>query len=107
MRQMKVTSKVFAIVLLIGVVLGSIGFMSSTALASEKKVLYVCKYCSADFIEVAKRVIQELGLEDKVIIKKSGCLKNCDPPVVKFEGKVYTKMTEEKLKNLLKEAFGL
>jgi hypothetical protein len=84
----------------------ALGFLSSTAFASE--AIYLCKPCSRDFIPEANSVIEELGLTDQVKIKTTSCLGYCDQPVVlKFRNQIYTNMNREKLKMLLTDAFDL
>lgn len=87
-----------AVLLAIGLM---IGFAASPSLAADK--LYVCGVCDKSFYETAVRVVKEMKLDDKVTVKKSSCLGACSqPPVVEFKGQLYTSMTAEKLKLLLK-----
>ena len=54
----------------------------------------------------AAKVVQDMGLADKVSVKKSSCLGACaTPPVIEFKGELYTSMTAEKLRALLKKAY--
>ena len=83
-------------------VLGSVG--AGPALAAEK--LLVCCVCDKSFYDTAVKVVQEMGLADKVTVRKSSCLGACsEPPVIEFRGEVYTSMTAEKLKTLLAKAY--
>ncbi len=74
------------------------------ALAADK--LLVCGICDKSFYETAVKVVQEMGLADRVTVKKSSCLGACSqPPVVEFKGTLYTSMTAEKLKALLAKTY--
>ena len=76
----------------------------SGAFAADR--LLVCGVCDKAFYETAVKVVQEMGLADKVSVKKSSCLGACAvPPVIEFKGELYTSMTAEKLKALLKKAY--
>lgn len=70
--------------------------------AADPEKIYVCGPCSSSFIEEAKAVVVEMGISDRVIVKRSSCLGVCaEPPVLEFRGKVYVKMSKEKLKAML------
>lgn len=74
------------------------------AMAADR--LLVCGVCDKSFYETAVKVVAEMNLADKVTVKKSSCLGACSvPPVVEFKGEIYTAMTAEKLKALLKKAY--
>jgi len=74
------------------------------AFAADK--LLVCGICDKSFYETAVQVVQEMGLADRVTVKKSSCLGACSqPPVVEFKGEIYTSMTAEKLKALLAKTY--
>ena len=74
------------------------------ALAADK--LLVCGICDKSFYETAVQVVQEMGLADRVTVKKSSCLGACSqPPVVEFKGEIYTSMTADKLKALLAKTY--
>lgn len=80
--------------------------LSGTAPADAADRLLVCGVCDKAFYETAVKVVQEMGLADKVSVKKSSCLGACAvPPVIEFKGELYTSMTAEKLKALLKKAY--
>ena len=80
--------------------------LSAAAPANAADKLLVCGVCDKSFFETAVKVIQEMGLADKVSVKKSSCLGACAvPPVIEFKGELYTSMTAEKLKALLKKAY--
>ena len=84
----------------------ALGVLSSEVAASE--AIYICKPCSREFIPEAQTIIDELGLQDKVIIKGTSCLGHCDKPMVlKFRDRIYDDMDGEKLEAMLKDAFGL
>ena len=77
---------------------------ASHADAADK--LLVCGVCDKAFYETAVKVVQEMGLADKVSVKKSSCLGACaTPPVIELKGELYTSMTAEKLKALLEKAY--
>ena len=47
----------------------------------------------------------DLGLSGKVQVAKTSCLGDCaGAPVLEFRGQVYSRMTEGKLKDLLRKA---
>ena len=88
------------IILTAMVVLGS--FMVGPGLASSDENLYVCRPCSRGFVEVAEKVIEELGLQDEITVKTTGCLGYCSAPaVIRFQNEVYSGMNEEKLRMML------
>ncbi len=90
-----------ALVLSLGAV---IAFSPGRALAADR--LLVCGVCDKSFYETAVKVVAEMNLADKVTVKKSSCLGACSvPPVVEFKGEIYTDMTAEKLRVLLKKAY--
>ncbi len=79
-------------------------FSPGRALAADK--LLVCGVCDKSFYETAVKVVTEMNLADKVIVKKTSCLGACAvPPVIEFKGELYTSMTAEKLKALLAKAY--
>lgn len=82
-----------------------LGFaLLSGAFAADR--LLVCGVCDKAFYETAVKLVQEMGLADKVSVKKSSCLGACAaPPVIEFKGELYTSMTAEKLRALLKKAY--
>ena len=95
-----------SIFFLLVIALVALSLLSTAAFAAE--ALYICRPCSRSFIPEAKSVLEELDLEDKVRIKTTSCLGDCDKPVVlKFQNKIYTSMDREKLKMLLMEVFDL
>lgn len=78
------------------------------AVAAESENLLVCGPCSRSFIDEAKAVVKELGIADRVTVKRSSCLGACDgAPVIEFRGTVYSAMTAEKLSTLLTAELGL
>ncbi len=90
-----------ALVLSLGAV---IAFSPGRALAADR--LLVCGVCDKSFYETAVKVVAEMNLADKVTVKKSSCLGACSvPPVVEFKGEIYTDMTAEKLRVLLKKSY--
>ena len=90
-----------ALVLSLGALLA---FSPGRALAADK--LLVCAICDKSFYETAVKVVAGMNLADKVTVKKSSCLGACSvPPVVEFKGELYTSMTAEKLRTLLKKAY--
>ncbi len=73
---------------------------SNQAFAAEN--LYICRPCSGDFVAVAERVVGELGLDERVEVKTTGCLGYCAAPaVVRFRDEVYAGMDEERLRMML------
>ena len=80
--------------------------LSGAAPADAADRLLVCGVCDKAFYETAVKLVQEMGLADKVSVKKSSCLGACAaPPVIEFKGELYTSMTAEKLRALLKKAY--
>ena len=76
----------------------------SGAVAADR--LLVRGVCDKSFYETAAKVVQDMGLADKVSVNKSSCLGACaTPPVIEFRGELYTSMTAEKLKALLEKAY--
>lgn len=98
--------KMKSIFFLLVIAFMALSVLSTAAFAAE--ALYICRPCSRSFIPEAKSVLEELGLEDKVIIKTTSCLGDCDKPaVLKFKNTIYTDMDREKLKMLLMDAFDI
>lgn len=76
---------------------------AGAALGAEK--LLVCGPCSRSFLPVAEKAVADLGLSGKVQVAKTSCLGDCaGAPVLEFRGQVYSRMTEGKLKDLLRKA---
>lgn len=94
------------IVLGLAALLFGFALLSGAGPADAADKLLVCGVCDKAFYETAVKVVQEMGLADKVSVKKSSCLGACAaPPVIEFKGELYTSMTAEKLKALLKKAY--
>ena len=78
-------------------------FLAGAAFGAEK--LLVCGPCSRSFLPVAEKAVADLGLSGKVQVGKTSCLGDCaGAPVLEFRGQVYSRMTEAKLKDLLRKA---
>ncbi|WP_352426413.1 (2Fe-2S) ferredoxin domain-containing protein [Aminomonas paucivorans] len=89
------------VALLAALALGII--FAGAALGAEK--LLVCGPCSRSFLPVAEKAVADLGLSGKVQVAKTSCLGDCaGAPVLEFRGQVYSRMTEGKLKDLLRKA---
>ena len=70
--------------------------------AEEQEKLLVCGPCSSAFLPTASRVVEELGLSDRILVKRSSCLGPCaQGMVIAFRGTVYANMTEDLLRTLL------
>ena len=94
------------IVLGLTALLFGFALLSGADPADAADKLLVCGVCDKAFYETAVKLVQEMGLADKVSVKKSSCLGACSaPPVIEFKGELYTSMTAEKLKALLKKAY--
>lgn len=95
--------KVLAILFMMVTALGLLLVLSpGDADAGSPEKLYLCGPCSSFFIEDARAVVEEMGIGDRVSVRRSSCLGECGiPPVVGFRGEVYFDMTAEKLKALL------
>jgi predicted metal-binding protein len=95
--------KLIAPLLLVAALFGAL-----SAAAAGPEDLFVCGPCSRSFIDEAKAVVEELGVPDRVAVRKSSCLGACDgAPVIEFRGTVYSSMTADKLKSLLSSELGL
>lgn len=95
------------VLLVLTVIIVLVSPLVGVRLASAAENLYVCRPCSREFVEVAERVVEELGLQDQVNVKTTGCLGYCAAPaVIKFQGEVYSGMNAEKLKMMLQAMLG-
>lgn len=59
-------------------------------------------------VEVAEKFLQKRGLVDDVDVDLSGglCTGNCaDGPIVSVDGRIYTHVTKERMREILNEAF--
>jgi predicted metal-binding protein len=95
--------KTIAIVLLVCSVFGAV-----PSLAAEPEQLLVCGPCSRSFLDEARSVVEKLGVSDRVDIRRTSCLGACsEPAVMEFRGEIYTAMTADKLRSLLRCELGL
>lgn len=87
----------------------AIGLLASAASASSSvEYIYICKPCSRNFIPDMNKVITELGLEDKLEVKTTGCLGYCtEPAVISFRDEVYSNMDSDKFRQMLGNFFGV
>ncbi len=89
--------------------LGSLLFLfwvSGTGRAFAVETLSICRPCSRDFIPVAERVIEEMGLTAEISVKATSCLGACaTPAVIEFRDTIYGDMDEARLRTMLEAAF--
>ncbi|ABW18615.1 NAD(P)H-dependent oxidoreductase subunit E [Alkaliphilus oremlandii] len=76
----------------------------------------VCSHCKSQSCNINKgvdifeelKMYEELFLEKNIVfdVKECGCLGKCKGPVVKINGKIYTKVDADKVEEILNELIG-
>ncbi len=82
-------------------------------MAATKKEIMICMGSSCfsrgnrGSLPMIQKYLREHGLEGEVILKGNHCFSNCsEGPVLKIGGKIYTRVTGERIPGIMENEFG-